>query len=137
MLAQSFKSATDLRITEPEQRALIQVLGMLERGELRHVEEQTECDDGFNIGTQGQGCGTPACIGGWAARLMGKKDEREYVNSRMVRSRRMPVSGERPESGLSTLYWGYIGDPDTSQAAIALRSYLTTGDARWDLAVAP
>lgn len=130
MLMQNFKTAADLGITETEQDALIKVLGMLERAELRYAEGgETECENGFNIGTQGKGCGTPACIGGWVARLMGI-DEGRYVDSYMP-----DFSERRPDKALSGLYWRYPKDVGVDEAATALRSFLTTGDARWDLAV--
>lgn len=59
MLAQNFKSADALDISNAELAALIKVLGMLERCELVDVEQNTDCNNGFNIGTQGKGCGTP------------------------------------------------------------------------------
>lgn len=117
MLAQNFKSATDLEISDREHSALITVLGMLERGDLTN-------DNGFNMGSMGVGCGSPACIGGWVARLI-RLNEFLYMG------------GIHPV-GLNDLYWNDSGCnyDSTDQAAVALRSYLTTGDARWDLAVA-
>src|SRR4051812_3552769 len=38
MLAQNFKTAADLGISETELEALVRVLGMLERDEVKHVE---------------------------------------------------------------------------------------------------
>ncbi len=130
MLMQNFKSAADLGITEAEQAALIKVLGMLERGDLVDVAKDDGCENGFYIGTWGHGCGTPACIGGWAAALM-NRDQKEYV------SISMPMDDEHC-SAIGNLYWGYprYPKPGVAQSALALRSYLTTGDARWDLAVA-
>lgn len=133
MLAQNFMTAADLGILDIEHAALIKVLGMLERGELVDVDQQMKCENGFNIGTQGQGCGTPACIGGWAATLM-DREQISYVDSYM------PDFGDGPRgayaSPLSKLYWGYPAGATVATAAIALRSTLTTGDPRWDLAVA-
>jgi len=132
MLMQNFKSATDLGISDQEQASLIKVLGMLERAELRYASgTETECENGFNIGTQGKGCGTPACIGGWVARIMGI-GEMEYVDSYMP-----DFSQRKPDKALSGLYWRYPKDVGVEEAATALRSFLTTGDARWDLAVSP
>lgn len=122
MLAQNFKSAADLDIRDAELAALIKVLGMLERGELVDVKENAYCENGFNIGTQGRGCGTPACIGGWAASVMGIK-QRSYVDSYM----------NRRNHGLCALYWQYHDNVTTVEAAMALRSYLTTGNPHWDL----
>lgn len=125
MLAQNFKTADALDISNAELAALIKVLGMLERCELVDVEQNTGCNNGFNIGTQGKGCGTPACIGGWAATLM-DIEQMPYVDSYMKRDDHM----------LRKLYWGYPDVATTVEAAIALRSFLTVGDPRWDLAVA-
>lgn len=126
MLAQNFKTAANLDITDRELSALIKVLGMMERGELVDVEQFVRCDNGFNMGTQGMGCGTPACIGGWAANLMGIH-QLTYVDSYLA--------SKKSGHGLNELYWNYSGRPNVEQAATALRSYLTTGNPHWDLAV--
>jgi hypothetical protein len=128
MLMQNFKTAADLGITEPEQSALIKVLGMLERGDLVDVNAHTRCTNGFNMGTQGHGCGTPACIGGWVAILL-DLNQMDYVDQFLP--------SRRANDGLKELYYRDIAmNAKADQAATALRSYLTTGDARWDLAVA-
>lgn len=126
MLAQNFKSAADLGITEPEQAALIKVLGMLERGDLIDASQDDECDNGFNMGTHGRGCGTPACIGGWVASLMGA-DQMQYVDSYM------PIYG-KSNGALTDLYWNYIfapKRPGVAESAVALRNFLTTGLTDW------
>ncbi len=132
MLAQNFKPAADLGITDLEQSALIKVLGMLERGELVNMGEFARGPNGFNMSTPGHGCGTPACIGGWAAFLM-DEDQVKYVE-------RYGWSHRSDNPALHDLFWneGAVEldkGATTSQAATALRSYLTTGDARWDLAL--
>ena len=125
MLAQNFKSAADLHMQDDEYAALIKVLGMLERGELRHVDDwqHTRGKLLFNMETSGERinknmCGTPACIGGWVAFLIGYKDTLQYVSSRR---------GE-----LHKLYWqapdGYI---TVEQAARATRNFLVTGAPDW------
>ncbi len=127
MLMQNFKTAADLGISEPEQAALIKVLGMLERGDLIDAEVGAACDNGFNMQTQGRGCGTPACIGGWVATLIGAR-QMEYVD------RYLP--SKEANEGLSSLYYSdHALRAKAKQATTALRSYLTTGDPRWDLAV--
>lgn len=131
MLMQNFKTAADLGITEPEHRAFLQVLGMLERGELVDVHFFDECENGFNMSVSGRGCGTPACIGGWAAFLM-DIDQSSYLD-------RYDLAHKHKNEGLHELFWNNDAVDNwarVSQAATALRSYLTTGDARWDLAVA-
>ena len=123
MLMQNFKSADELKISVAEQAALIKVLGMLERGELKHSRDSNVKGDFlFNMGTQGCGCGTPACIGGWVAHLLGE-NQMAYVDKQM------------DNGPLNDLYWGRMSDYITvDQAATALRSFLTVGDPRWDLA---
>src|SRR4051812_45274855 len=83
MLAQNFKSATDLGIEDAELDALIKVLGMLERQEFVHVEsvwDRTK-PNGFNMGaTQSKtACGTVACMGGWANIISGGAAFPEFV----------------------------------------------------------
>lgn len=132
MLAQNFKSAMDLKITEAEQDALIQVLGMLERGELTQASKADGCgligeyeptsSHSFHmaITTERHDCGTVACIGGWAATFLGV-DGQDYVN-------------HRHSPALMPLYWprSDMMDSITPEiAAIALRSFLTTGEPNW------
>ncbi len=130
MLAQNFMTADELGVNGLELRSLITVLGMLERGELRDVKSNEPHDSGFNIGCQGKGCGTPACIGGWVARLM-SIEEMKYVDSYMP----PPPWEKREVKPLTALYWEYPDSVGVSESAIALRSFLTTGNPRWDLAV--
>jgi hypothetical protein len=130
MLAQNLKTAADLGISETEFDALAKVLGMLERGEVKHVPAGTRGDDGFNMTYYGH-CGTTQCIAGWAdaiadTRLCGKH------------------AYELPEQ-LDVLLWGpgysintdiTNNDVSVDQAAIALRNYLTHGEPRWAEALA-
>lgn len=136
MLAQNFKSASALGITEPQKEALMKTLVLLETGKLVHEKTDSAWfpDTGedftghFNMrqwNAAVHGCGTVACIGG-TAELVGKvsfQDDRSRMDAALT-NLFMP----EPESS-----WN---DITPTQAAIALRSYLTTGDARWDLAVA-
>lgn len=137
MLAQNFQSASDLDISEQEHAALITVLGMLERNELVHhiapiIGESgfaPTIPNGFNMECSGAqtDCGTMACIGGWVAILMGRRDKfiNQYVNTR------------NPNSKIGRLYWGCTGSATTvEQAATALRNFLTDGDARWNEVIA-
>lgn len=121
MLARNFKTAKSLGITDQEISALIKVLGMLERGDLRDVDQDESCNNGFNMGTQGFGCGTPACIGGWVATIM-DVPQMMYVDDYME-SRRKPA-------GITSLYWGTL-DASVQEAALALRNFLTEGHPRW------
>lgn len=131
MLAQNFKTPVDLGIEDREFSALVRVLGMLERGELVDVQYRTEDTNllGFNIGCQyaENECGTLACIGGWAAKLMGHKDPMKYVD------------GYMNGGSLHELFWVYPAGPysyhgkrpKVAEAAIALRNFLTFGEPRW------
>lgn len=135
MLAQSFVSAAELGITEPQRDALQKVLVLLETGKLRHVpvpklshdwddESINQFSGMFNMGSyiDPSDCGTVACIGGTAA-IVGN------VN----------MHHPRPPKLMSLFYADYKYDLERitpAQAARALRSYLTCGDAKWDEAVA-
>lgn len=133
MLAQNFKSAADLGLSEPQLSALQKTLVLLETGKLRHVPSPTLYTSGgtdfsfkFNMAAwsrDGDGeCGTVCCIAG-TAELVGRVDFCERL------------------AALDELFYANNCDKNLvaitpTEAATALRSYLTTGDARWDLAVA-
>lgn len=136
MLMQNFKSAADLGITEPQLSALQKTLVLLETGRLIHVpdssdvmEPATKFTGHFSMDKwswEGP-CGSICCIGGTAELASGLERD----------SLKMASHINRPLNNLFfpteiTGDWGRI-TPD--QAATALRSYLATGDARWDLAV--
>lgn len=137
MLAQNFKTAESLGIKDKEFDALVKVLGMLERAEVRHTEytgldrEQIPPGDNFCMSVthhHKEGCGTVACIGGWAALMMGHPDPNGYVHQSMRQS---------GNHRLWELYWSQTDrDVTASQAATALRSFLTNGECRWDEALA-
>lgn len=129
MLAQNFKTAEELGLGEAELAAHITVLGMLERGELKHIPEPSyrKRQNGFNMSFDGleTPCGTVACIGGWVAVILGDKATWGYV------------AGPAIDTPRRRLYWPLGGDDvmktiTTSQAAMALRNYLTTGEPRWE-----
>jgi hypothetical protein len=140
MLAQNFKSATDLKLTKQEYNALVTTLGMMERGEIKHVitnEDEEKGDYGtefsalFNLASWASRfeCGTVACIGG-TAELIGKL--KPYAIS--------DKCGWYDMSDLDELCYPK-GDIEyekvtVEQAAKALRSYLTTGKANWAEALA-
>lgn len=135
MLAQSFKPAAELGITEPQRDALRKTLVLLETGKLRHmpavdVEPDFERANHnhlnvlFNmvISYGRVECGAVGCIRGTAERV-------GHVEFGVFR---LPV-------GLEDLFYNgraINSDPTTAQAATALRSYLTTGNANWAEAVA-
>lgn len=143
MLAQSFKSADELGITEPQRDALRKTLVLLETGKLRHVPIYD--DDGDLIDQMGRfvplkarkfsydfnmadwshphSCGTVCCIGGTA----------EFVGGLE------PLSFDRgAPAALQNLFYPEnirLSVITPAQAATALRSYLTTGNANWAEAV--
>lgn len=136
MLAQNFKTAADLGITDVQKDALAKVLVLLETGKLKHVEVNEEEDleerptfcENFNMRFWAvpSNCGTAACIGGTAELIAG-----------------VQFNGWTANPGLAELFWpssmkrAAIHRITTEQASTALRSYLTTGAARWDLAIHP
>ncbi len=124
MLAQNFKSAEELGLTEKGYRGLIKVLGMLEREELVHSPEpyRSRIPNGFNMRAcwNESACGTVGCIGGWAG---------FYNNRGWVAGNVLPG-----EANLHELFCpiGYDRSNYTvEQAAHALRTYLVTGHAEW------
>lgn len=130
MLASSFLSADHLGLSPLQHEALIHVLGVLERGELRHVVDYDEAAGGDVVGfTMGTfACGSVHCIGGWADRLYGTN----FAGLSLLK--------DYEDRRWFALYALFYGDPDAAvelddvtvaQAAEALRNYLTTGSARW------
>ena len=138
MLMQNFKSASDLGITEAQFDGLRKTLVLLETGKLMHVdlnktaiiEKEGSYTGHFNMSVWNTvtACGTACCIRG-TAELVGncKFNTSGTDNLNELFFARHSMTGERAK------LWNEI---TPTQAATALRSYLTTGDARWDLAVA-
>jgi hypothetical protein len=135
MLAQNFKTADDLGLTDQHLDALIKTLALMDSGKLTHVinydyvwaNGRTEFTAHFNMAdwSAPSECGTVCCIGGTA----------EYVGN--ISFGEIKNTNQK----LHDLFYPYVVEAGwdkitIAQAAIALRSYLTTGDARWDLAVA-
>jgi hypothetical protein len=134
MLMQAFQSAADLGITERQRDALVKTLVLMETGKLTHVPKIPaftatgigEYTGHFNMRfwrEHNAGCGTVCCIGGTAELIGGVSFGCRPINENNELSELF-----NPSSGV----WVNITVP---QAAIALRSYLTIGKARWDLAV--
>lgn len=116
MLAQNFKTAADLGISEEQHQSLIQTLGRMERMEI--PEHQ------FSMRVVGEpDCGTPGCILGWAR---GTRQNPVWATRFPRRLERLFLPHHCPAA------WG----ASTEQAAIALRSYLTTGVVNWADALA-
>lgn len=131
MLAQNFKTATDLGITEIEIESLIKVLGMLERGELNHAPSGE--DPGFNMGAPHiqLSCGTVGCIAGWARYISGG-EAFPWAN----RASAFQIGGNSiNELFVPSNYVAYLSRIRPDQAAIALRNFLTFGEPRWEEAL--
>ena len=134
MLAQNFKSAADLGITEPQLSALQKTLVMLETGKLVHAligdgyfPNQGSFTGQFNMihWNSRHDCGTVACIGGTAEMIGDVSFDKDMYGNPPLYRLFMPTS-------LPECSWN---DITPAQAATALRSYLTTGDAKWHEAV--
>jgi hypothetical protein len=136
MLANNFLTPSALGISDVEFESLVKVLGLLERGEIP--------EDQFTMRRVQHPCRTPACLCGWAHDISGgeafpgKLQRRTFFGSRDAYRPRWegmprPVLdlfgvGRRPSDP--------IYDASRSQAAIALRNFLTHGEARWAEALA-
>jgi hypothetical protein len=117
MLAQNFMRPEALGISDKEFEALVKVLGMLDRKEIAPEDFRMDVVR----------CGTAACLKGWCQTVSLDRDM--FYGCWDDRS-----STCRP-AGLNRLF-GYAGsatsqNPTRSQAAIALRNYLMTGEPRW------
>ena len=125
MLAQNYKTASELGIRDIDQQALIKVLGMLERGEFIHWQTRWARKYIFNMNApEVHSCGSMGCIVGWAHYL----SEGAFTGASKYPN--WPV-------GLKELYYPdesikEIQDITVPEAAQALRNYLTTGESRWN-----
>lgn len=116
MLAQNFRTAADLGIEDAELEALIKVLGMLEREEI--PAEQ------FTMLWVGEPeCGTAGCILGHVRTVSIESYKGLSGNSWGGSSLERLFFPDAPKGGCDP----YLAT--RSQAATALRSYLTTGEA--------
>ena len=124
MLARSFLSATDLRISDVERDALIATLFAFERGEI----------ETFTMRHFRESCGTPACICGWANHF---SDGRAFAEvSTLSGTLAVKRLYSRLPKQLQYLF-DIQGLPQQAgatraQAAAALSNYLTFGEPRWD-----
>lgn len=130
MLAQNFKTPVDLEMDEKDFIAHVQFLGILERGEIIYQDAWRPKGKGFNMSLAFANCGTIGCIYGWTQNMQGKKID-QIPDS---------IPAARHE-----LYCPFQTFDDVherrnavtlAQAAIALRNYLTSGEPRWDEALA-
>ncbi len=137
MLAQNFKTAADLDISNKRYVALLGVLGMLERDEIRHAPNIThglaygrkprvkQCFFNMDDIFARVDCGTSACIAGSAdfffkAGFTGGSGLVDGLPENLID---LFCPG-----AVSQSQWKHI---TAEQAATALRSYLTTGEANW------
>ena len=114
-----YLTASELGITEEEERALVAVQRQLESGKLAHTVTPT-IRRGFNMrwAYVKEPSGTISCIGGWMARLMKKRDPDVYVEY------------ER-SSALVPLFFPAHKDWEmiaAAQAAQAIDNFRKTGD---------
>ncbi len=136
MLANNFMTPSALGISDVEFEALVKVLGMLERGEIP--------DEQFTMRRVQHPCRTPACLCGWANHVSAGRAfplQREAGATIFSTATYGPRWREMPRP-LRDLF-GYGGRPTDpvyaatpSQAAIALRNFLTRGEPRWAEALA-
>lgn len=125
MLAQNFKTPADLQISDAEFEALVKVLGMLERGE---IEQR---DFAMNIIGNPE-CGTPACLCGWARHVShGAAFPPQHSYGRQPRWKQMPYHLRRLFAWVETFADEAPHKATPAQGAIALRSYLSTGEPKW------
>lgn len=121
MLAQNFKTAAELSITEDQSLSLRSLLGRMERGEI-----PSNRFDMKNVGDPE--CGTAGCLLGWARGKHGKYPWEDGLDTAVA------------NDGLWELFmptqYGGAFDASVTQAAAALRSYLTTGEPNWAEALA-
>lgn len=135
MLAQNFKTAEELQLTDKGLLAMIEVLRRLESGELKWIPMGTSAPKGFNMAVGWlpevsrslwtEDCGTIGCIAGWANQIAyGHKDCRQSVSTRSNAAWGALVTPTQIAD------WGKI---TVDQAAKALRSFLVTGTPDWGL----
>jgi hypothetical protein len=142
MLAQNFLPHADLGITEIERDALATVLGMLERGEIDtdHFAMDSVLFEGA--------CGTVGCICGWAHIVSDRAafPEVQRLLFGSLLQARVPLATIRlfaitGDVDQKDIYQSRLIDrvrrqASPEEAATALRSYLTTGEANWAEALA-
>ena|ERR1700722_15896531 len=130
MLAQNFKTPKDLKITDAEFEALAKIMRMLERGELRHVnfEAITGESHGFNMSDYEAACGTVCCIAGWCDRLF----KTSFVDASITSEISSAMDDLFHMEGFDL---NQMNKVTSSQAAIAIRNYLTHGEPRWAEAI--
>ena len=132
MLAQNFRGAADLGISDAEFESLVRALGAFERGEIPAKL--------FNMGHPGDqdmwnenDCGSPACILGWA-RFLARRRLFHNVAEYQLGIRALFMMG----LGAEEIDWCASPSPfiaNTQQAARAIRNFLTVGHPHWAAAM--
>jgi hypothetical protein len=136
MLAQNFKTPAALRIKDAEFKALLKVLGMLERGEIVAMPKTANflgkvsyntplCGFAMATSRHDTECGTVGCILGWVCFIA--EDQNLFRDATL-----------RSHSAHELFYPSgpAITLRRTEPAAIAVRNYLTFGEPRWAEALA-
>jgi hypothetical protein len=137
MLSQNFKTAAELKLTDAEFAAAITLLGMLERDEIPHEPHTPYCIEkpkqgekpnkfNMNLVYGSYLCDTTACFCGWI----------EYLaKSAPLSLANKVVSAGVRDGRFELMYAATRSDITTSEAAIALRNFLTFGEPRWSEAL--
>lgn len=127
MLARSFLTPEKLNISDKQFDALVQVLGMLERGELPwyNKDKVFPSDVGFNMAKWPSPlenkCGSVGCFGYWCEKLGGApRWEFELNKTTEIGKLFYPVGFGRNFNSVSV-----------DEGMQALSNYLTTGKADW------
>lgn len=142
MLSQNFLPADQLGLTEKQRDAMIVFLGMCERGEIVHAGHEDysipKGEHRFNLNTWWDNeeidplrreCGTVGCIGGWIDFICGVRtlDERLTISI---------LNSSPAESELRGLFFPGMDfdwkEVTVAQAGLAVRNYLTLGQAKWE-----
>jgi hypothetical protein len=136
MLANNFMPPSALGLSDVEFESLVKLLGMLERAEVP--------DDQFTMRRVQHPCRTPACLCGWANHLSGGRafPLEEKAGATVFSGKSYAPRWREMPRRLQELfaYGGRATDPvylaSPSQAATALRNFLTEGEPRWAEALA-
>lgn len=131
MLPRSYLTAEQLNIPKWVHTTLINLLGQMERGELRHMRTESmglnNDEDprpliNMRYWSEVTDCGTVHCIGGHIERLAKRKMPSVYSTPNL-------------DIALCRLFFpqcsGHYDDITMDQMIVATRSYLTIGEADW------
>lgn len=112
----NFKTAAELGLRDLEYRTLLRLLPMFEQGKIPEPLFTMRC-----VGRPE--CGTPGCIIGWGRTL-----EAFFCCPEWSPPNQAPKASYYSTCDLLSSTWARATPAD---AAIALRNYLTTGQAKW------